>query len=316
MNSDNIKQLIISAARTMIRPVVRVLIHNGVTYSEFCKLAKSQFVEVCANDFGLQGRPTNMSRIATMTGIDRKEVKRVKDALEQNDPVADTQHAQDRLTRILSAWHQDPNYLAASGEPVILAAEYEEGRLSFPGLVKLYGGDIPVSTILKELISSGCVEKTDSGDLRVLKRFYVPANNNPESLLRASSVSSEILNTMFHNLYVVGKEKRARPRFERRASNNAIPAKQAAAFERFVENEGQALLERVDAWLTEHECVIAEGDEPRDDLVRMGVGAYMIQYSPQKKPKNTKKTKPSAAIVPAATERRAEQGLQVELHDN
>ena len=312
MNSNNIKQLILSAARTMIRPVVRVLIHNGVTYSEFCKLAKAQFVEVCANDFGLQGRPTNMSRIATMTGIDRKEVKRVKDALEQSDPVAETQHAQDRLTRILSAWHQDPNYLNDAGEPVILAADIESERLSFPGLVKLYGGDIPVSTILKELVGSGCIEKTSNGDLRALKRFYVPANNNPESLLRASSVSSEILNTMFHNLYIVGKEKRARPRFERRASNNAIPAKQAAAFERFVEQEGQALLERVDAWLTEHECVIEEGDEPRDDLVRMGVGAYMIQYTQQKNKKNSGTKKSKQPVVQNDAE---EQGLQVEEHD-
>lgn len=313
MNSNNIKQLILSAARTMIRPVVRVLIHNGVTYSEFCKLAKAEFVEVCANDFGLQGRPTNMSRIATMTGIDRKEVKRVKDALEQNDPVAETQNAQDRLTRILSAWHQDADYLSDAGEPIILAADIESERLSFPGLVKRYGGDIPVSTILKELIGSGCVEKTSSGDLRVLKRFYVPANNNPESLLRASAVSSEILNTMFHNLYVVGKEKRARPRFERRASNNAIPAKQAAAFERFVELQGQELLERVDAWLTEHECTVEDGDEPRDDLVRMGVGAYMIQYTQQKTKKNNTAKKAKQSIVRGDIE---EQVLQVEEHDD
>lgn len=295
MNSENIKQLILSAARTMIRPVVRVLIHNGVTYSEFCKLAKSQFVEVCANDFGLQGRPTNMSRIATMTGIDRKEVKRVKDALENADPVADNQQAQDRLTRILSAWHQDATFLTPEGAPKDLPAEANSDEVNFPQLVKMYGGDIPVSTILKELISSGCVERLSSGELRVLKRFYVPANNNPESLLRASSVSSEILNTMFHNLYVVGKEKRARPRFERRASNNAIPAKHAQSFERFVEQEGQAFLERVDQWLTEHECTPEEREELTDDLVRMGVGTYMIQYAPIKNKKATAtKTKPAA----------------------
>lgn len=286
MTENNIKQLILSAARTMLRPVVRVLIHNGVTYSEFCKLAKTQYVEVCANDFGLQGRPTNMSRIATMTGIDRKEVKRVKDALEQFDPVADNQQAQDRLTRILSAWHQDPNFLTEAGAPKVLAVEGAEGE-SFPALVRLYGGDIPVSTIVKELMASGCIEKTPEGNFCVLKRFYVPANNNPESLLRASSVSSEILNTMFHNLYVVGKEKRARPRFERRASNNAIPAKRAPEFERFVEREGQALLERVDAWLTENECTECT---PSDELVRMGLGTYLL-YHADEKPKGSKRTK-------------------------
>jgi hypothetical protein len=282
MNSENIKQLILSAAKTMIRPVVRVLIHNGVTYNEFCKLAKIQFVEVCSNDFGLQGRPTNMSRIATMTGIDRKEVKRVKDALEKIDPVVETQHAQDRLTRILSAWYQDQRYLSDTGVPLELSLDNEQSPLTFHGLVKCYGGDIPVSTILKELVGSGCVEKTDAGNVRVLKRFYVPANNNPESLLRASAVSSELLNTMFHNLYLVGKEKRARPRFERRVTNNSMPAKQTVAFERFIEKEGQALMERVDAWLTEHECSPADLNDSSDDLVRLGVGTYMIQVAPPK----------------------------------
>ncbi len=279
MKELNIKQLILSAARTMLRPVIRILIHNGVTYSEFCKLAKTLFVEVCANDFGLQGRPTNMSRIATMTGIDRKEVKRVKDALEQADLVEGNQHEQDRLTRILSAWYQDASYLDASGLPLELSLEAHDEAKDFTRLVKAYGGDIPVSTILKELLGSGCIEKTQAGRLRALKRFYVPANNNPESLLRASSVSSEILNTMFHNLYVVGKEKRARPRFERRASNNAIAAKDVPAFERFAEQEGQALLERVDAWLTERECDVTT--EPRD-VVRLGVGTYLIHYDKEK----------------------------------
>ncbi|WP_053981565.1 DUF6502 family protein [Marinagarivorans algicola] len=279
MKELNIKQLILSAARTMLRPVIRVLIHNGVTYSEFCKLAKTLFVEVCANDFGLQGRPTNMSRIATMTGIDRKEVKRVKDALKQADLVEDNQNEQDRLTRILSAWHQDISYVDPNGLPLELPLETDDEAKDFTRLVKAYGGDIPVSTILKELLGSDCIEKTPAGTFRVLKRFYVPANNNPESLLRASSVSSEILNTMFHNLYVVGKEKRARPRFERRASNNAIAIKDVVAFERFVEQEGQALLERVDSWLTDHECDVTA--EPTE-VVRLGVGAYLIRHDKEK----------------------------------
>jgi hypothetical protein len=281
MTSDNIKHLILSAARALLRPVVRVLIHNGVTYGEFCKLAKTEFVDVCARDFGLQGRPTNMSRIAAMTGIDRKEVKRVRDALESTDPVQETQRAQDRLTRLLSAWHQDDFYAATVGVPKLLPLDAPLPEPSFTGLVKAYGGDIPVSTLLKELIASGCVEKVFAEDgvnfaLMAVKRFYVPANNNPESLLRASAVSAELLDTLFHNLYLVGKEKKARPRFERRASNNHVSVRHLQAFEQFVDQQGQAFLERVDAWLTEHEVV---GEE---ESVRLGVGAYTINYAPVK----------------------------------
>ncbi len=50
-----------------------------------------------------------------------------------------------------------------------------------------------------------------------------------------------------------------------------IPANAVPAFRDFIEQEGQAFLERVDAWLEEHE------DESAPDPVRLGLGSYWIE---------------------------------------
>ena len=62
-------------------------------------------------------------------------------------------------------------------------------------------------------------------------------------------------------------------RFERRATNTRMPAKAVPAFREFIEIEGQAFLERVDAWLSEHE--LEDSDDSKS--VRLGLGAYWIE---------------------------------------
>jgi hypothetical protein len=53
-----------------------------------------------------------------------------------------------------------------------------------------------------------------------------------------------------------------------------MPLQVVAEFRKFVENEGQAFLERIDAWLTEHEN---ESDDSQAKTLRLGVGAYLIE---------------------------------------
>ena len=67
-------------------------------------------------------------------------------------------------------------------------------------------------------------------------------------------------------------------RFERRASNTNIPRSALRDFKQFLDDEGQAFLERVDEWLSEHEDL--EHEKP----VRLGLGMYWIE---EHKPERT-----------------------------
>ncbi len=276
--SSSIKDHVVSALRKLLEPIIMMMLRNNVTYKQFSSLCKTIFVEVAARDFGLRGRPTNVSRIAVLTGLDRKEVKRVKDLIQDNQLSNETQHSQDRLTRVLSAWHLDIEFLDERGQPLLLAIDGDAP--SFTALAKKYGGDIPVSTLLKELLRGEAVEENDAGMLRVTKRYFFPPQSDPEALIRAGSVVHDLGATLFHNLYEGGGSDKPL-RFERRASNRRVDPKTAKAFRAFIEREGQAFLERADEWLSAHE--LPEGEETIEG-VRLGVGAYLIEEDKKQNP--------------------------------
>lgn len=258
-----------------------LLLRNGVTYKEFALLCKSIFVEAASEDYGIRGRPTNVSRISVLTGIDRKEVKRLRDLMQENTTANEAQHSQDRITRLLTAWHRDQEFLGADGRPKALPVEGDSA--SFFALIKRFGGDVPKLALMKEMLRVGVIDKNDKGELEARARFYAPAQSDPQALLRAGSVISELGDTLFHNLYVADDDKtglKYRRRFERRATNNLIDPKHRKAFHAFVEAQGQEFLERVDAWLSEHETQPnQQQNETNRPSVRLGASLFTIEKS-------------------------------------
>lgn len=277
--AENLKEHVIATVKSLMNPIIKLLLRNGVTYKEFALLCKSIYVEAAAEGFGIRGRPTNVSRISVLTGIDRKEVKRIKDVLQENSLAVEAQTHQDRITRLLTAWHQDPEY-SVNGQVNLLPID--GGCGSFTSLVRRYGGDVPVQALLKELLRVGVVSKLEDGRVQVLSRYFMPVQSDPQALLRAGSMISELGENLFHNLYVVDGSARngngrQRTRFDGRASNNLIDAKHQAAFQQFLDSEGQAFLERVDAWLSEHELRESTDNSDAVPVMRLGVGVFGIE---------------------------------------
>ncbi len=271
--SENKKSVVVSALRSMMKPIVLLLLRNGVTYKEFATLCKSIFVEAALEGYGLRGRPTNTSRIAVLTGLDRKEVKRIRDLLDENPELLAAQSAQDRITRVLTAWHQDSEFLDKEGKPSLLS--HRGGPGSFESLVRRYGGDVPLQSLQRELERLGLIA-LEQDQVRVLSRYYFPAQRDPAALLRAGSVINELVSTLNHNLHHAdpgNSDLRLRPRFERRASNNLVDPRYRKHFAELLEHEGQAFLERVDTWLSHHEVPPEGPVKP----IRMTVGLYCAE---------------------------------------
>jgi hypothetical protein len=238
-----------------------------VTWKEAAEVCKLAFVEVAGRDFGLHGRPTNLSRIAIMTGIGRREVSRLRRALENE--VAVELDSMNAATRVLTGWYLDKNFTNENGEPRALTQD--GGRDSFAALCRLYAGDIAAITMQRELQRVGALEKLADGRLRPLQRYYMPSPVDPEATLRAGAVLRDLGNTVAYNL---ARDDQAPTRFEGRASNSLMRVSDTPEFRAFLETEGQAFLERVDAWLTEHEA--SESQQARYRTTRMGVGIYQI----------------------------------------
>lgn len=267
--------------RSILAPIARLMLRNGITYREFCQVSKEVFVEAASKEYGIRGRDTNISRVAVLTGIDRKEVKRVKDSLQDASLVQQVQQKQDRITRVLSAWHLDSRFTGDSGTPLVL--DFDHPEKSFKLLTQQYAGDVPARAFLKEMIRVGVAEVNHEDQVTVLKREFIPDQKDIESYIRAGGVLSDIGSTLYNNLYL-SNENGIPLRFERRASNLNIDKKYLPQFRKFMARQGQVFLETVDDWLSQHEAT--ETTEPRH-IYRVGVGAYAFDEAMPEKPETT-----------------------------
>ena len=261
------KSHVLSGCRVLLRPVVRLLLKSGITWREFADVAKSVFVDVATREFGIRGRPTNTSRVAILTGINRHDVAKQRELLANSDSAAMPAYT-GSATRVLSGWHQDPDYLDGRGEPVPIAVEGPAP--SFEDLCGRYAGDIPATALLKELKSVGAVEGQGIR-LFVRARNYIPLRFDGEKMTIGAQLLHDHAATVVYDLTRGNGEP---ARLARRAHNARIDARAVPAFREFIELEGQAFLERVDDWLTTHE---APADSQERALIRLGAGVYQIQ---------------------------------------
>ena len=270
--TENSKSAVYRACRMVLRPLASILLRCGLTWKEFSDLSKSVFVEAATADFGLRGRPTNVSRVSIITGISRKEVKRQRDLLGANEPPVRGKTTD--ATRVLSGWFQDEEFQDNKAQPMLLS---ESGPSpSFEALCQRYSGDIAVQTMLKELLQTETIERTSSGELRVKRRFYQPAVHDDEALSWAMSFMKDLGNTLITGVF---PEKKKTRRFMRMADNVRMKSSNVAAFRKFLDRQGQTFLEEIDEWLTKNE---AKNTADSSELIRLGVGLFAIEDESRK----------------------------------
>jgi len=268
---SQIQKAVLSACREFMRPVVRLLLRNGIGYSEFSQICKLAFVEVASDDHGIRGRKTNMSRVAVMTGLSRKEVKKLRD-LEEADALA-TMSRKRRPELILSMWQSDPEYCDSKNMPKQIS--FEGSGPTFRDLVARVGGDIPARAMLNELLRAGSIVE-EGEKLRLVSQSYIPEPNDPEAVLVAGDAIRDIVSTIHHNLAISDPELRY---FERRVYSDRLPLRQRSRFRKFAHERGELLVRDLNSWLTEREVSTVETyDESSGDdhAHRIGVGVYFF----------------------------------------
>ena len=260
----------LGACGHVLEPVIRLLLKSGITWRELAELAKAKFVQVATEDFGIKGRPTNASRVAILTGLDRREVRKQRRV--QRDATPETVGFVSKPTQLLGGWHHDADFLDANGTPRDVAREGDGA--TFSELVRRYAPGIPPVAMIKELKTAGAVTEVAGDRLRVLKRVYLPKQLDEAQVRLWGSILHDLGVTLGHNLTHV----RPTPaRFERRALSVRVDARALPAFREFLEREGQDFLERVDDWLSQHELQEDHSAPASRGVIRLGAGVYHIE---------------------------------------
>lgn len=270
------RSAVVQTCRVLLRPIASLLLKCGMTWREFAEVAKGVFVAVATDEHGLNGRPTNVSRVSILTGVSRKEVVRVRALLDQE--AGPLPNKTTDATRLLSGWHQDPDFTTAAGQPRALPAEGDGP--TFETLWRRYGGDVPLTSMRKELERAGAITALPDGTLRAERRYFMPKRFDPQWILNAGSMLRDLGASINHNLDADAVSAPSENgawtrRFIGRATSDSVDVAARPEFDAFVEQQGQEFLERVDKWLTEHDARPAAAGITRK-RARLGIGVFLI----------------------------------------
>ena len=241
----------------------------------FTDISKKVFVDVASDEFLIEGKKQTKSRIAALTGINRKEVSRVKKL--PAGELEEVTRKRNRSARVLSAWLRDERYLDAKGDPLPLNMG---GTGSFSELVKNYSGDIPVRTIVDELKRLGMIEIGESDrKVRLNSKGYVPQGGADEYLEILGVDTEELISTILFNMQSSGDYKL----YQRKTLFRNVPTEYLAPFRSLSARMSNNLLQELDRWLADH-----DRDTSPDILgtgrAKVGLGVYQIESILEERP--------------------------------
>lgn len=269
MTGQNLQQVLTEAVRKVLRPLVRILLRNGIAYGDVAEEVRRVYTEIAMAEFQVPGRKPSVSRTATITGLTRKEVARLVEVME-NDTEFSGLAPQNRAAQVVAGWVRDPDYQDGRGEPRPLSMDDTGG--GFPALVKRYSGDMTARAVLDELERVGAARRLDDGRVVLVSRSYIPAHDDAAKIEILGTDAHYLMETIRHNLDHEGEA----ARYQRKVLYDNLPEEYVERFRVEAARRCQELLEQFDHELAEQDRDInpdADGTGQR----LAGVGIYYFE---------------------------------------
>jgi Family of unknown function (DUF6502) len=171
-NATKKQLLIANALKRIFRPFVKLMLANNITYTFVIDVIKGLFVEVAETDFSIDDKRQTDSRISLMSGVHRKDVRRLRG---HNLAVEEVMPANVSLgSQVIALWNANPKYLNEEGMPKPLqrfaAANADE---SFEGLVRSLSTDIHPRAVLDEWLRLGIARVDDNNFVQLTTDMFI-----------------------------------------------------------------------------------------------------------------------------------------------
>ncbi len=242
-----LKDSFANAIYRMLRPVVRHLIAQGVTHPALTQMLKEIYLEIAETEFPLPFKKQTDSRLALITGLNRKEISRLRRSRKPRKPVI---AAQDNLiTHVIGRWMAGPPYADADGVPHRLRYEAEQPEaVSFARLVRDLSVDIPVRSVLDELLRADVVNLLlPAGEVELKHEAHIPEDAGAKLTVLGSD-PAELFSTIMHNI-----EHPESPRLQRKVRYDNIGADALAEIRAAARLSGAAFIRRANTLLAAHD---------------------------------------------------------------
>lgn len=221
----------------VLRPLVRLALSRGVTYPALAEMLKRLFVDVVRHDFPIEGGAPSDSRIHLLTGIHRKEIKRLREdamsgAARRSSPAS-------LGAQLVGAWLGRAPYLDDAGHPRPLPRLASAGgEVSFEALVAGISKDIRSRAVLDEWLRLGMASLNQQDEVVLNVESCVPREGIEEKTHYLAHNLHDHAAAAVHNLLGEGE-----PWLERSVHYDALLPASIAELSELARHQGMDLLQ-------------------------------------------------------------------------
>ncbi|CAG4915643.1 unnamed protein product [Acidocella sp. C78] len=266
----------------LLRPLVAYLMRRGWGYIAFRDLLKRVYIDEAVRNHEGDASPTD-SQISAITGINRREVKRLREAAAAaaTPPPRDPMAGVNAAARVIGTWVSAAAFRDATGAPRPLTVRGESDDPGFDALLRAAKVDVRGRTIIEELERAGAIERLADERIRLLRAAFTPGEPRDKLLFLAANVGDH-MRSAFHNL--AGEE----PVFiERALFHNGIGATRLAAARPVLSDMADRLLRQCNEHLLAGNLSSTEAEGAGDGegkLRRLRLGVYYYETDADDRP--------------------------------
>ncbi len=264
MTSPEEQQALLAATRALMLPLARLLVARGVPYAQAEESLKTAMVQA-ARDANTDGLPHRLvSRIATITGINRREVTRLT---RLDSALSEPQRS--AASQTFTRWRTNPDFLDAQGQPRPLRRQGDAP--SFESLARGVTQDVHPRSLLDELLRLGLAHHdAEKDEVALILDAFVPSTDRARMLEFLAHNVGDHLSAAVAN--VVGPAPR---HLERAIFADGLSPKAIAAAEAWVADAWRDMAAALAPFL--EKLIADEAHEPgsvRQQRFRAGLYAY------------------------------------------
>jgi hypothetical protein len=188
------------AIATVLQPLARLMIDHGLQLPSMVELLKTALVEEALGTYGLADKGSSDTRVALLTGVHRKDVKRLREAPASAEPGSTMVPV---AASVVARWISEPRFLNADQSARALARTPGRGNAGEPDFTTLVGEvsrDVGARAVLDELVRLGVVELREDGYVALRSSAFVPHEGVSESFHFLAANVSDHLSAAVHNL--------------------------------------------------------------------------------------------------------------------
>lgn len=235
-----------------------------MSFQEFARLARELYVEAAQEILRADTPRINVSRIAALTGLHRREVKGVLDSQEETwTPTLSVP------LRVLNRWEQDRRFTTKDGKPRVLSFEGTDNE--FTALVSSISSSLNPGTILFELERIGSVERSARG-LRMLENFHRFGADPDKAFEIAGRDFDTLLGAVDENVF----RRKTLTNIHLRTEYDNIFARDLPHIRKQLSEEAKEFHRKVRGILSQHDKDLVPGRADEEAGKRVTVGTFSL----------------------------------------